>query len=371
MNSVDSKRDPMRATPKRTKPTADKQVMRYFRANYFSEGGMPLCVLLVPGQTEHLFHDHDFAELVLVTQGHGWHATRSDEHPLQAGDAFVIQPMEQHSYRDTSGLTLYNVLFDLGQMKLPLFDLARSPGYRALFALEPRLRSSHGFKSRLKLSPANLAVASDLLAQLKRELDQKRAGYQAVSAALFLQTIGFLSRCYSHIEDPGPRALLRLGAVLDHLESSLNEPVQLEELARLAGMSKSSFQRAFRRALNASPVDYLIRLRIQKACELLSGSELNIKEVAAASGFDDSNYFTRQFRRITGASPSDFRRDAERHSSDHIDAFDSKVDSGGKKSLVIGVDLLETVLGGTSKVQSIRRTQENGFRKRFVSTTHS
>jgi AraC-like DNA-binding protein len=282
--------------------------MRYFRANYFSESGMPLCAFRVPVQPEHLFHDHDFAELVLVTHGHGWHATRTDAHPIQAGDAFVIQPNEQHSYRDTTGLTLYNVLFDLNQMQLPMFDLARSPGYRAMFALEPRLRSSHGLKSRLKLSPANLAVASDLLAQLERELTRKRAGYQAIAAALFLQTIGFLSRCYSHIEDPGPRALLRLGAVLEHLESSLTEPVQLTALARLAGMSKSSFQRAFRRALNASPVDYLIRLRIQKACELLTASDTTIKEVAAASGFDDSNYFTRQFRRIMQTSPSDFRR---------------------------------------------------------------
>ncbi len=282
--------------------------MRYFRADYFSKTGMPLFVNLVPGQTEHLFHDHDFMELVIVKEGHGWHATRTDEHPIQAGDVFVIHPQEEHSYRDTSGLNLFNVLFDLSQMKLPLFDLDRAPGYRALFALEPRLRASHGFKSRLKLSPANLAIACDLLEQLGRELDQKRAGYQAVAAALFLQVVGFLSRCYSHIEGPGPRVLLRLGAVLDHLESSLDQPIQLEELSKLAGMSKSSFQRAFRRALNASPVDYLIRLRIQKACELLANGEQNIKEVAAATGFDDSNYFTRQFRRVMGSSPSDFRR---------------------------------------------------------------
>ena len=269
---------------------------------------MPLCVFRVLNHSEHLFHDHDFAELVIVAQGHGRHATRTDEHPIQAGDAFVIQAKEEHSYRDTSGLTLYNVLFDMSQLNLPMLDLERSPGYRALFALEPRLRALHGLKSRLKLSPANLAVACDLMDQLCRELELKRAGYQAMASALFLQSVGFLSRCYSHIEDPGPRALVRLGTVLDHLETSLDQPVRLEELARLAGMSQSSFQRAFRQALDASPVDYWIRLRIQKARDHLATGDVRVKEAALAAGFDDSNYFSRQFRRILGISPRDYVR---------------------------------------------------------------
>jgi AraC-like DNA-binding protein len=288
---------------------ADTGKPRYFGVDFFSESGMPLAAYYNNVcQLEHVFHDHDFTELVLVTNGHGWHGTRTDEHIIQTGDAFVIHPGDKHSYRDTSGLKLYNVLFDMGQLHFPMLDLKRHPGYRALFALEPRLRTSHGFKSRLKLSPAQLAVAVNLLNEIARELKDKRAGYQSMATALFLQTVGHLSRCYAHIEDPKPRALLRLGVVLDHLESSPDQPVRLEELARMAGMSKSSFQRAFRRTLDSSPVDYWIRLRIQKACELLASGSVQVKEAAQAAGFDDSNYFTRQFRRVLGISPREYAR---------------------------------------------------------------
>lgn len=284
----------------------------YSGGEFFRASAMPLYVVQVSGQPDHLFHDHDFTELVVVTQGRGSHATRRDEHPIRAGDAFVIHPDEQHSYKDTEGLGLYNAFFDLKRMGLPLRDLESSPGYRALFTLEPRLRASHGFRSRLTLSPAQLTVVFTLLKETERELAQRRAGYQSVAAALFVQVMAYLSRCYSHIEEPRPRALVRLGAVLEHLESRTDQPVRLEELARMAGMSRSSFQRAFRRALNASPVDYWIRLRVEKARGLLARGTVRVKEAAQAAGFDDSNYFTRQFRRVVGVSPREYVRSLSR-----------------------------------------------------------
>jgi len=276
----------------------------------FAKVGMSLYVVGIRVQIQHRFHDHDATELVVVTKGRGWHATRTEEHPIEAGDVFVIREQDQHSYRDTRDLALYNVVFDLAQLHLPIHDLDTSPGFRALFSIEPRLRSTHGVRSRLRLSPANLTVVCDLLDNIDKELDRKRFGYRCMASSLFMQVVGYLSRCYSSIEDPESRALLRLGPVLDHMESALDQPIRLDDLARLVNMSKSTFQRAFRRTLNTSPFDYLIRLRIQKACESLATGDQSVKEVAAAVGFDDSNYFTRQFRRIMGSSPRDYRHHA-------------------------------------------------------------
>ena len=65
-----------------------------------------------------------------------------------------------------------------------------------------------------------------------------------------------------------------------------------------------------RRGIDSLParIDYLIRLRIQKATELLADGELRIGEVVLACGFNDSNYFTRQFWRVTGRSPREYRK---------------------------------------------------------------
>jgi YesN/AraC family two-component response regulator len=58
-------------------------------------------------------------------------------------------------------------------------------------------------------------------------------------------------------------------------------------------------------------MDYLIHLRIQKACQLLDNTTLQVKEIAAVSGFDDPYYFSRIFKKVMGRSPVDYRKMAK------------------------------------------------------------
>jgi AraC-like DNA-binding protein len=81
----------------------------------------------------------------------------------------------------------------------------------------------------------------------------------------------------------------------------------IEDLVRVAHLSESSLFRLFRQIMGRSPIDYLIRLRIDKAAQLLRREPLRITEVSAAVGFNDSNYFTRQFRHVMGCSPREYR----------------------------------------------------------------
>jgi len=105
---------------------------------------------------------------------------------------------------------------------------------------------------------------------------------------------------------PTPRALLRLGRTLDFLENHYTESLTLDQLARIANMSPSTLYRAFQRSFQTSPIDYLIRYRIQKAIELFTGDDLTITEIALQVGFNDSNYFSRQFRQHLGIAPSQY-----------------------------------------------------------------
>jgi hypothetical protein len=153
------------------KQSARGLLTHYSGDTFFQASGMPLQVIHVSGHPDHLFHDHDFTELVVVTCGRGTHATQTEEYAIRAGDVFVIHPREKHSYLDTEGLAIYNVFFDMDLLRLPLLDIEPSAGYRALFTLEPRLRASHGVKSWLTLSPGQLAIVCDLLGDIDRNWD--------------------------------------------------------------------------------------------------------------------------------------------------------------------------------------------------------
>jgi len=133
-----------------------------------------------------------------------------------------------------------------------------------------------------------------------------------MATASFMQIIGYLSRCFAGAKNPDSRALLRIGEAISHLEADYQEPINLAKLARIAGMSKRNFMRSFRAAVGSSPIAHLIQLRVQRAASLLRRSELSVTEIAFQVGFNDGNYFTRQFHKLLGISPSQYRRQNSR-----------------------------------------------------------
>lgn len=101
-----------------------------------------------------------------------------------------------------------------------------------------------------------------------------------------------------------------IGIAVAFMRRNYQEEISLPKLARLANLSESSFFRKFREEMKTSPMQWLLNLRIRKAMEFLIRSDMNIGEIAAATGFSDSLYFSRQFRRQVGVSPKNYRSQA-------------------------------------------------------------
>ena len=96
-------------------------------------------------------------------------------------------------------------------------------------------------------------------------------------------------------------------AVLHHIAQNLGANIKVEELCRVACMSKSSLYRMFSEEYGISPAQLIIEERLRHAKQLLQDPQVSIKEAAYASGFNDPNYFSRIFKRQEGISPTEFR----------------------------------------------------------------
>lgn len=252
-------------------------------------------------------HSHECGELTVVLDGEGLHVVGEDSYRITGGDVFVIHPGTSHSLREPNHLVLANIVFDLSQLPLPLTEIAQLPGFHALFTLEPSLRRQHGFESRLRLSPRELGRVGLLIEHMTREIEESGPGYRAVLLGLFTELIVLLSRCYATPKPP-TQSLLRLGEVLAAIESSYASPVTLEQLASMASTSPNNLMRMFKEGLGMSPISYVISRRIAKAQELLLNTPLTVTEVAFQVGFEDSGYFCRQFKQVTGFTPREFRK---------------------------------------------------------------
>jgi AraC-like DNA-binding protein len=278
----------------------------------FPERDFPIHVIRTDRHGPTSLHSHEFNELVLIVSGRGRHLTERGDHPIEAGDVFAIRGDMRHGYADVEQMGLVNILFSPRRLRLPLNDLGNVPGYHALFRLEPRMRDRSGFRNRFRLTPDRLSEATRIVALLQEELNARRPGYRFLATGHLMNLIGFVSRCCSIVESREERPLMQMSRLLSYLEERFHEPLTVQQLTGVAGMSESTLMRSFRRLLGRSPIDYLIRLRVSKACELLQHGDLRITEVAYECGFGDSNYFSRQFRKVTGQTPRDYRRLARR-----------------------------------------------------------
>ena len=275
---------------------------------WFAADAFPIAVERREPQSPFPPHNHEFSEIVFITGGKGRHVVGRESWPLTMGDVFVIGGPQAHAYRNLDNLRLVNVLFQPEKLRLEKPDLATLPGYHALFTLEPAWRRRHQFQSRLHLSPRDLDAVLALVEQLEGELRRRAAGFGFMTTALFMQIVGLLSRFYGQSRNPSTRHLLRLAQTITQLETQPHETVKLENLASQSGMSPRSFIRAFRAATGLSPIAYLIQLRISRAAVLLRTTAEPITEIAFRVGFNDSNYFTRQFVKLTGCSPRRYRQ---------------------------------------------------------------
>ena len=88
---------------------------------------------------------------------------------------------------------------------------------------------------------------------------------------------------------------------------NLARPIGVDDMARVAKMSRFHFSRQFEKARGISPGRYLATLRLEEAMRLIAGSQFTVKKVAEQCGFGDANYFCKVFRKSFGVSPGAYR----------------------------------------------------------------
>ena len=284
--------------------------------DFFKENTYPIALRSIHGDQHHQHHGdltdvehwHDFAELVIITEGYGTHSIDGIDYPVFAGDIFIFQGKTKHYFKERHGLTMHNIMYDNRNLQHSFKNLQGDAGYNAMFLLEPAYRRRHRFKSRLHISRRSLAHVETIVHKIKNEQEQQLAGYDTLILSMLLELIVFFSRQYSKVDVPQAQALYRIGKIISKLELQYQNNWNIAQLAKVAGMSKSSLIVAFKDATGYSPIDYLIRIRLQKAAELLITTDEPLGEIAVQCGFHDSNYLTRQFRRVYNSTPRQFRK---------------------------------------------------------------
>jgi AraC-like DNA-binding protein len=133
----------------------------------------------------------------------------------------------------------------------------------------------------------------------------KARDFETLAHVLMQALDDFMEGIYLHGAGGGNRAVNRM---LDYLQSHYTGPVVLADAARHAGLSPSRASHLLKQHTGRSLLQHVMRLRVQKAQQLLERSSADIADIAAQLGFCDQSYFTKHFRRLTGVTPARYRR---------------------------------------------------------------
>ena len=226
---------------------------------------------------------------------------------VRAGDVFLIQKDQEHYFSERKCMGYMNIAFLKEGLPLPWNELKALAGFYAFLEIDTVLRSARRAIAHVRLNNVDFLEFSTLAREMIRQSSDGSTLSNLEVYLGFQRLLLLMVKAYNEPKTKPSETLYRIGKVLSYLEGNYEKSVELGDLCQMANMSQSTFMRQFRNATRLSPIQYLLRLRIKKGKELLSSTSSGIPEIAAQVGFEDSNYFTRQFKKFTGVSPSAFR----------------------------------------------------------------
>lgn len=148
--------------------------------------------------------------------------------------------------------------------------------------------------------------ARRVFASLFQEFMMRDVGFEDSCASLLSGLIVELGR---NVSSGGTesRVKSRLAQSLSYIHSHYTTDIRIGDLAAMEHLSVSRFRDVFRTITGISPVEYIISLRIQRACELLTTTDYTVTQISAICGYPDVLYFIRLFKRKTGVTPGAYR----------------------------------------------------------------
>ncbi|NLZ80456.1 MAG: helix-turn-helix transcriptional regulator [Clostridiales bacterium] len=248
------------------------------------------------------YHDHDFAEITYILSGKGKYLVEGKSYDVQAGDLIVCNPGVYH----------HNVVIDPEAPTIEFFagftDFQFKDMPQNSIILEEGSYIMHTdteLKQRL----------SKLCYSMLAENESPHVGKYFMLKSYLIQFLLLIIRQNS---EPNPNLDGRnfeshykgyvVSQIIDYLDENYNEKVSLDRIARNMYLSPVYISKIFKEETGESPINYLIKIRLEKAKDMLETSDSeSIKKIANTVGYDDAYHFSKLFKKYYGISPSHYR----------------------------------------------------------------
>ncbi|WAM33356.1 AraC family transcriptional regulator [Caldicellulosiruptor morganii] len=246
-------------------------------------------------------HWHDEFEIVYLEKGSASFSIDGQEYILSPRQFLFISCGSIHSGKAIDCPEAYAIVFNLNMLCSQEPDICKT---KYIKPVEER-----------KVLVPNLiedTFLEMLIFDLIKTWKEKNYGYELyIKSNLFLIFYHLFNKGYvveSSINREFNSKLEKIKAALDYINSNYSDSLSIEKLSKITSLSKYYFCRLFKEITSLTPIDYINKLRIEKAIELLKNTNLSISEIAFEVGFNNVSYFIKIFKEYVGITPLQYKK---------------------------------------------------------------
>ena len=300
----------IRTTPRQIKPELEHVFSRSPKLGYEApeDTGMVRCLSHGFPTPLARWHFHDEYELHLITETSGKAFIGDWIGPFQPGHLVLCGPRLPHNW----------ISLDLPQ------DGVQTRDYVIQFDHDPVVRAAELLPELLEVLPLLdrakhgiefFGMGDVALAHWKRVKETRGVGRMAAFFVFLSDLVACGDyRLLSNVQLQGAvhdeANVDLINKVVNRITDNLSEPLSMSEAAEQMGMAESRFSRFFRKATGNNYTDFVNRIRINRACQLLMESDKLVTDICYEVGFNNVANFNRRFLDAKGTTPTDFRRQA-------------------------------------------------------------
>lgn len=255
------------------------------------------------------FHIQEFYEICVISRGEGHHAIENTVVKAKKGDVFIIPPGRRHAILGGEGFDVHYIHLHPDFIASHSSRMKELPAYLTLFEIEPLMRASGSTYRHLYLEGK---VFDDVIALMNSLVGmwQYDAASKLILESYVMVVLTIFCREYEKMQmQVGKNAntdkyfMNSISHIIDHY----NEKITINELAELAGLSRTTYIKRFREVTGKSPKQFITDRRISVAKKLLLKSDKSISKISEETGFYDAAHFIKIFYAATGIPPSKYK----------------------------------------------------------------
>lgn len=245
-------------------------------------------------------HFHPFSEIFFILNGQGIMEIGDESVSIKEGDLIIINPNCPHTERSSSDVApLEYIVFGINNLALTnqsITDMTTE-------SLELTLYKILNFNS-------NKDEILHYLNNLLKEVEEKDVNYELACKSILTLFIIYISRNSNSklfITENPEKLNMECIKIKNYIDSHYSENINLDLLANLTFVNKFHLVHIFTKQMGISPINYLIKKRIDEAKNLLSTTNYSVRDISTIVGFSNSSYFSQMFKKITNESPKSYK----------------------------------------------------------------